>query len=275
MLNQLGFMQGRLSPMQNNKIQAFPHKTWTTEFILAQSLGLTRMEWTLDDPINENPLLDPQQHSLIQSLCQKYNIKISGLTGDCFMQKPFWKSSDGLYKKLCIDFINILRACTRLEIPYIVVPLVDNGSIKHERELELLLSTFSKYQSVIATSNVHILFESDMPPLELLNFIKKFPSKYFGINYDIGNSSALGYDTLEELNAYYPYIKNVHIKDRVLNGTTVNLGTGNANIPLTLRELVSRGYTGSLIFQAARAPLDKNDIEQMQQYINYILDYCY
>ena len=80
MLNQLGFMQGRLSPMHNGKIQSFPHDTWEIEFRLAESLGITRIEWTLDYPIGDNPLLDTRQHSLIKSLCKRHNIRITGLT---------------------------------------------------------------------------------------------------------------------------------------------------------------------------------------------------
>ena len=190
------------------------------------------------------------------------------------MQNPFWKSSHHEYEMLYIDFTKILIACSKLRIPYIVIPLVDNGSISNEKELEILISTFRSCQNMIASSNVKILFESDLPPLELKNFIKRFPEEYFGINYDIGNSAALGYSTLEELNSYYPFIKNVHIKDRILNGTTVDLGTGNADIPYTLGELLNRGYTGSLIFQGARAASGNSDVEQLQKYIDYVLEHC-
>ena len=43
-----GVMQGRLSKKIGNKIQAFPHKNWKSEFNKAKKLGLTTIEWTLD-----------------------------------------------------------------------------------------------------------------------------------------------------------------------------------------------------------------------------------
>jgi len=56
-LERIGFMQGRLSAMVDGKIQAFPWNEWREEFPRASALGLTRIEWTIDqDRLRENPL---------------------------------------------------------------------------------------------------------------------------------------------------------------------------------------------------------------------------
>jgi L-ribulose-5-phosphate 3-epimerase len=56
-LERIGFMQGRLSALVDGKIQAFPWNEWHDEFPRAKVLGLTRMEWTIDqDRLRENPL---------------------------------------------------------------------------------------------------------------------------------------------------------------------------------------------------------------------------
>ena len=58
MMNKVGFMQGRLSPIVDNKIQAFPFDHWEKEFSIAKELGIKCMEWTLDYPnLRCNPLL--------------------------------------------------------------------------------------------------------------------------------------------------------------------------------------------------------------------------
>ena len=55
-MNKIGFMQGRLSPLVNNQIQSFPFETWLDEFPLANRLGTSCMEWTLDYPkLHQNP----------------------------------------------------------------------------------------------------------------------------------------------------------------------------------------------------------------------------
>ena len=87
-------MQGRLSPVTKGKIQEFPWKNWRQEFQLANKLGFSIMEWTLDqEKLYENPLMIENGRQEIKRLCQEFNIRIFSLTGDCFMQSPFWKKS--------------------------------------------------------------------------------------------------------------------------------------------------------------------------------------
>ena len=44
----IGFMQGRLTELYENKIQSFPWNNWEKEFELANKNGLKIMEWTID-----------------------------------------------------------------------------------------------------------------------------------------------------------------------------------------------------------------------------------
>ena len=48
----------------------------------------------------------------------------------------------------------------------------------------------------------------------------------------------------------------MHIKDRVLGGTTVALGTGNANFDSVFEELGRIRYQGNFILHTARAEDD-------------------
>lgn len=87
-----GFIQGRLSPMINNRIQCFPKGFWEQEFPQAESLGFKAMEWTLDiDEIYENPLMTEQGQAQIKNLCKQHGVEIPSLTGDFLMQFPFYK----------------------------------------------------------------------------------------------------------------------------------------------------------------------------------------
>jgi len=52
---------------------------------------------------------------------------------------------------------------------------------------------------------------------------------------------------------YCLFLFLVMIKDRLLNGTTVPLGSGDANIPKVLHLLNSIEYKGNYILQTARA----------------------
>ena len=250
----IGYMQGRLCPMVDGKIQSFPWRDWRTEFPAAQRLGLSLMEWTLDhDRLIENPLMTPEGRTEIRDLSSKYGVRVQSLTGDIFMQAPFWKVSGALREQRLIELDLVLDACTELGIRFIVVPLVDNGAMCSPEHEAAIIDSFTDRADRLRRDHLVIAFECDYRPKDLARFIGRLPADVCGINLDIGNSAALGYDTAEEISAYGQRIVNVHIKDRVLGGTTVPLGTGNADIPRALRELVSSGYRGSYVLQTARA----------------------
>ncbi len=266
----IGFMQGRLSPVVNGKIQAFPWDTWEEEFFLASKIGLKIMEWTLDqNRLYENPLLNENDHSKIKSLCKKYNIIIPSLTGDCFMQAPFWKASGDLQLKLKNDFLNIISSASQIGIGLVVIPLVDNGSIDNKDQKSQLINFLNAQETTLQKNKIKISFESDFAPSEISRFISCFNPSLFGINYDIGNSASLGFDPREEIALYGKRINNVHIKDRLLGGSTVPLGLGNANFPLVFNELKKQNYTGNFIMQTARAH-DNNHSEALKTYMTQI-----
>jgi hexulose-6-phosphate isomerase len=256
----IGFMQGRLSPLVDGKIQAFPWDHWQAEFSAAQKLGINAMEWTLDqEELYKNPLMSEAGQKEIQSLCEKHDVSIPSLTGDCFMQAPYWKHDGESRVSLQNDLKNIIQSCSNLGIKFIVVPLVDAGSIESAEQEQVLLEYLEEITPFLKACNVQIVFESDLEPQPLKGFIAKLPKDSFGINYDSGNSAALGYDPTEEFSAYGDRVLNVHIKDRLLGDTTVALGTGSTDFDAVFKGLASISYKGNLILQTARANDDNHD----------------
>jgi L-ribulose-5-phosphate 3-epimerase len=256
-LERIGFMQGRLSALVDGKIQAFPWNEWREEFPRAKALGIGRMEWTIDhERLRENPLTTESGRGAISRLARGNTIRIASLTGDCFMQAPFWKA-DGLAREaLVADLDLVLASCAALRLEFVVIPLVDNGKIETAEQAEVLLRILLERSASLSKQGVRVVFESDLPPAELATFIGKFPREVFGINYDIGNSAALGFDCGEEIAAYAPRILNVHVKDRLRGGTTVPLGTGAADLAKAIRLIEQSGYSGQYILQTARATDD-------------------
>ena len=61
---------------------------------------------------------------------------------------------------------------------------------------------------------IKIAFEIDKNPLEVSKFYSKFDRSIFGINYDMGNSASLDYNSDEEFDCYGSSILNVHVKDQ-------------------------------------------------------------
>jgi len=255
--DRIGFMQGRLSPLVDGRIQAFPWAGWREEFPTAESQGLRLMEWTLDqESLYDNPLLTLAGQNEIHALCKHHSLSIPSLTGDCFMQAPFWKvlgeERDGLQR----DFKAVANACTAIGVSMIVVPLVDDGCLDNAGQEDVLVGFLESQADFFANHDLRVVFESDFGPEELARFIGRLDSNLFGINYDIGNSAALGFDPTEELAAYGHRVVNVHVKDRLLGGTTVPLGSGCADFETVFSGLAGVGYAGNYILQTARATDD-------------------
>ncbi len=252
MKSRIGFMQGRLVPMIDGKIQCFPSKDWRVEFERAAICAFSLMEWTLDqEMLQGNPLMTASGRLEINALQTRFGVQIPSLTGDCFMQAPFWKATGNERQRLIDDAADVADSCVALGIKLIVLPLVDNGSIENEVQADNLRDGL---EHVLASRpDLQIAFESDFAPEPLARFIAGFPQGRYGINYDIGNSAALGYSPAIELAAYGPRVTNVHVKDRPLGGTTVPLGTGDADLANAIGSLERGGYCGAYILQTARA----------------------
>lgn len=252
-MKSIGFMQGRLSNVIDGVIQEFPWKSWEAEFHIASEIDIHLMEWTLDQiDLYLNPLLTHEGQEKISHLCEMYALAIPSLTGDCFMQSPFWKAEGPEKKSLISDFVAIAKACGKLEIGIIVIPLVDNGSLENSKQESTLINTLKDYDALLKELNVKIAFESDFSPQKLGKFIRQLDSGSFGINYDIGNSAALGFVPDEEFFHYGDRIINVHVKDRPLGLSTVPLGDGDSDFESVFNNLSKYNYTGNYILQTAR-----------------------
>ena len=273
MEDRIGFMQGRLSPVVNGLIQSFPWNNWREEMEEAARLGLHVLEWTLDhENLYANPLMTSTGQDEISKIMRELNLSIPSLTGDCFMQAPFWKVFGAEREARQRDFIAIMEACSIIGISQIVVPLVDDGAIGSDEEMEVLRNFLLSLVPKLAKFDIRVIFESDFAPQELAKFIATYPATVFGINYDIGNSAALGFNVDEEFGCYGDRITNVHVKDRLLGGTTVALGEGNADFEAVFRQLSSIAYKGNLILQTARA-VDNKHAVALKCYRDMVLGY--
>ncbi len=267
-------MQGRLSPLVDGRIQAFPWSAWKDEFPLAERHGFSLMEWTLDqDHLHENPLLTARGQEEIKTLSRRYGLRPTSLTGDCFMQAPFWKTrGEQQSESLKRDFQSVAAACAAVGIAIIVVPLVDNGRLENEEQENTLVAFLKDQAPSLSRHGLKVAFECDFAPTELARFMKRLDPAVFGVNYDIGNSASLGFDPNDEFSAYGHRILNVHVKDRVRGGTTVPLGEGHADFKTVFTLLHRLGYSGHYILQTARAAQDDH-ADVLCRYRDQVVDW--
>jgi hexulose-6-phosphate isomerase len=266
----IGVMQGRLSPIVNNKIQQFPWDSWQNEFVTASQVDIRLIEWTIDTfKFYQNPLIDLNQWQDINLIMEKNNILIPSVTCDYFMENPPWKNDLKLVKE---GISSILQGMRNIKSKILVIPLVDNSSLPDSSSVKIVKNFFTDLIPEISQNKIKIAFECDLNPEKLSEFIGEFDRNYFGINYDIGNSASLGFNPTEEFKAYGSRIINVHVKDRKLSGTTVPLGEGDADFLRIFLLLHEENYQGNLILQTARSQ-EGQDAKVLVQYKKLIEDW--
>ncbi len=264
----IGFMQGRLSPIRNGRIQSFPWETWKKEFRIAADLKFNLMEWTIDsEKFEKNPLFCEVDTGRITGLIKTYDVRIQSVTCDYYMENPFGTSDDS---QILTSLKEIIQSMQLVEAHILVIPLVDNSSLS--KIDQSIIGRFLELAEFLEEHQVKIAFESDFNPIWLAEFIDFFPEHLFGINYDIGNSAALGFKPIQEFAEYGGRVINVHVKDRPLGGSTVTLGQGDADFSAVFGLLEKFKYPGNYILQTARAE-DGNHSDTLSKYREMVVNW--
>jgi L-ribulose-5-phosphate 3-epimerase len=251
--NQIGVMQGRLLPKYQGRYQAHPVGYWEQEFDLAQGIGLDCIEFILDfNDAKNNPLLEKGGVDNILSVTDKTGVSVKTVCADYFMEAPL-HSQDSLCVENSIDvLVKLLETSSALGVSDIVIPCVDQATLKTEGALERFVDNVSSISNIIEEKKINLALETDLPPRAFSMLLERLSSRYFTVNYDTGNSAALGFDLNDELSAYGERITDIHIKDRVLGGESVLLGSGSTDFGRFFRKLKTLDYQGPLIMQAYR-----------------------
>lgn len=266
---QIGIMQGRLSPRIDGKIQAYPAKTWQKEFEIAQEIGYAAIEWIVEKPLEVNALMSKSGMQEIKEIILKTGVRIDFICADIFMQQPLIRMSQEIREENKEHLKNILVSAKEVGAIGVEIPFVDASSIKSESEINELISCMQEAFELAKEIGMKISLETDLNPTSFKELLNRINLNHVQANYDIGNSASLGFDPIEEINAIGKRILNVHVKDRKFGSTTVPLGTGDADIKLSLSRLSEINYLGGITMQAARGT---DDIEVAKSQLKYTLE---
>ena len=267
----IGYIQGRLSPRMYNRIQCFPVNYWREELYFGSKNGFSIVEWTVDSPtLTRNPILDIEGLQEIRLVCENLNVSIPSITCDFFMENPPWEDSVLDQSEIAKVFLSLFRSTDVLGKLILVVPLVDNSSIKNVLHFEQTLDLLQ--ECGVDKYPIQIAFESDFPPIQLFALLIDLPKGQFGINLDIGNSAALGFDPEEEVRVCGEKIINVHLKDRLFKGHSVHFGTGDTDFSSYLRELYKIDYSGNYILQSQRS-LSNHHLDELRHSKRHVENY--
>ena len=269
--NEIGIMQGRLSPRIDGKIQAYPASTWQKEFEIAQEIGYAAIEWIVEKPVETNALMTDSGKGEIKKVIASTGVRIDYVCADIFMQQPLVRMTEEAKSQNKDYLLKILKNAKEVGALGVEIPFVDNSSIKNDKEKQEFIDTMQDAFKLAKDLDIKISLETDLSPIAFKELLELIDLDFVQANYDIGNSASLGFDPKEELDAYGQRILNVHVKDRKLGGTTVPLGTGNANLDLVFKELNEINYSGGITMQAARGDDDVKIAKEQFGYVQSII----
>jgi L-ribulose-5-phosphate 3-epimerase len=251
--NPIGIMQGRLSPPVGGRIQSFPVDSWREEFGRAREAGLDCIEWVYEvETEADNPLTSAAGRKEIQDLARQSGVAVWSICADFYIQERL-VGVDGAPRRAPAEHLCLLlQRAASLGVRYLVLPFVDNSSLQSKVEQEGLLQVLRSLLPWTQEAGVELHLETDLKPTPLVQLLKKISHPLIRANYDIGNSASLGHDPVEELTLLSPWLGSVHVKDRLLGGGTVPLGTGAADFANCFRLLGQNHFRGPFILQAAR-----------------------
>ena len=249
----IGVMQGRLLPKYKGRYQAHPLGYWQDEFKIAKDLGLSSIEFILDyNDYEQNPLMSELGLREILKISKETGVAVKSICADYFMEAPLHSTEEKVRIKSIKVLNKLIKNAKLIGVSDIVIPCVDQSSIlsgddiaRLELSLKSSIETANKYM-------INLALETDLPPINFKFLLDKLDEKHITVNYDLGNSASLGYDMKEEFKAYGHKISDIHIKDRVLNGSSVVLGEGNVDFKFFFKNIKTINFSGPIIMQAYR-----------------------
>ncbi len=249
----VGMMQGRLSSPTDHRIQFFPVNTWMDEFRLAREVGFGCIEWLYDlHDAGGNPISTQSGVETARALSSQYGVGVVSLCAHCFIEKPLAGAGDRDLEEALQLAQWLFRQGSLMGIRKIVLPLEDASRLDQEGALDRAEEWLIEASCAAEQARVAICVETTLLPQKLARLLERVPSPCLQVNYDLGNSAGMGYDINEEFELYGPRVGGIHIKDKILHGATVPLGTGSADFAALGRLIGRTNYGGPLILEAAR-----------------------
>ena len=246
-------MQGRLLPKFQNRYQAHPLGYWKEEFTIAKEIGLSYIEFILDhNDYEKNPLMSDLGINEIENIIQKTGIGVRSICADIFMEAPLHSDNNFISNTSKEILLKLIENSAKLGITDIVIPCVDQSTLKGETDQKRLIENLKEPINLANKRKINLALETDLAPIPFLNLLNKLDAGVVKVNYDIGNSASLGFDIIEEFKLYGNRISDIHVKDRLLGGGSVVLGSGNANFKSFFEVFSIIDFKGPIVMQVYR-----------------------
>jgi hexulose-6-phosphate isomerase len=245
----LGIMQGRLSPPAAHP-QSFPFDSWQSEFWRARTCGFDLIEWLLDGAAcTRNPLWTAAGMTEIRRCITATGVSVESICADYFVDYPLLRVPERERRQHLHVLNRLVEPAARLGARVIVLPVLGRGEPRDASDDAMLLESLVEPLATAHDAGVTLALELNIPRDRCLGIIRQAAHPALSMCLDTGNRAAQGLDIVEDMSALAPCVREVHIKDRLLDGPNVPLGEGVAPLDAFLDALTSGLYRGPLILE--------------------------
>lgn len=232
----IGIMQGRFTEKGGFYPQQFPTDNWENEFYTAAENGVGAIEWMFNfDGFETNPVWTEEGRNRMACLMKETGVTVSSVCANYFMHQNLAENTD-ILKKLIKDMQS-------LNIKLLVLPLFENSRVDEIRNWEPVIRAVKEERICIA-------LEMDVPAQRQLALISRLQCGNIGVCYDLGNAVGNGYNLKEEIEVLGSHMKEIHIKDKLIGGSSVMLGKGDVNFLEAADALRKLNYCGDYILES-------------------------
>lgn len=269
--NKIGIMQGRLSPIQDGRIQDFPKDNWRKEFYLAKDCGFDLIEWVFDyDDSKANPLLTHEGVKKIRDLSKATGIRVKSVCANYFMENPFWCGRP-YNKRESFEILRLLlHQCQKLCVEYVVIPMLEKAEINDCVDDKGIKQALEKSATYSKEHDILINIETSLDAIQLKRFLESLENPFIKINYDIGNSTGMGRNVSAEIEILSPWIEGIHVKDKTRSGESKPLGEGETDFIKVFEILNQKSYTGIYILETPRG---ENPVDSAKKNLRYVKEH--
>jgi L-ribulose-5-phosphate 3-epimerase len=251
-MNQIGIMQGRLSPPVEGRLQAFPWMSWEDEFHHARVCGFDTIEWLFEaDGYKQNPIWTEAGLKKIRRQIATTGVQVHSLCASYFISHPFFRVSEKERMRNVAVLSNLIVRAASMGVLVILLPVLEASEVQTEAQKTQLLESLSEPLALAAENRIRLGLETELPAPEYSDLIEQANHPALRVYYDVGNATAKGFDIAADIRRLSPFLCGVHIKDRRLNGPNVPLGQGNANFSQFFHAISKARYTGPVVLETA------------------------
>jgi L-ribulose-5-phosphate 3-epimerase len=248
-MNLIGMMQGRLSYPAPPRLQVFPYHAWEQEFENARSCGFDLIEWLFTENSGENPLMTESGRQRVLQLAEESGVQVHTCCAHYFMLHPFIRVSEAERLSSIAVLSDLIGNSARAGIKTILLPVLETCEVRDESEKLSLLQALAEPLELAQKLGVRLALEMELPGDEYRAFLERASHPALGAYYDSGNNTARGYDIVSAVHDLGHYLFGVHIKDRLVGGSSVLLGQGDTDFAGFFPALQAVGYAGPIILE--------------------------